>query len=94
MKWESTQVELSLWGFDPTVGDYLATGKRAVTDAAGHYQFDDADGVGILPGRYQIRETQPAGYFSVGALRRLGRRRDARHRDRCRYDHCDRPARR
>jgi hypothetical protein len=61
------QVELSLWGFDPTVDDYVTTGETAVTDAAGHYQFNDAGGVGILPGRYQIRETQPTGYFSVGA---------------------------
>lgn len=42
---------------------YVATGKTAVTDAAGNYQFED-----MLSGKYRVVETQPAGYFSIGAL--------------------------
>ena len=42
-------------------GNYVDTGKTAVTDSAGHYKFE-----GILPGTYRIQETQPAGYLSVG----------------------------
>ncbi len=42
---------------------YVATGKTAVTDAAGNYQFKD-----VLPGKYRVVETQPAGYFSIGAV--------------------------
>lgn len=41
---------------------YLATGLTTVTDANGFYRFD-----GLLPGTYRVVETQPVGYFSVGA---------------------------
>jgi len=41
---------------------YVATGKTAVTDAQGNYTF-----TGILPGTYRVVETQPDGYFSIGA---------------------------
>ena len=53
-------VQLSLWKFNGS--QYVATGLTTSTDSAGHYKFE-----GVLPGRYCIRETQPAGYFSVGA---------------------------
>ncbi len=43
-------------------GDYVATGNTAVTDAGGNYKFD-----GLLPSTYRVVETQPDGYFSVGA---------------------------
>ena len=43
-------------------GQYVSTGKTTVTDADGHYAFD-----GILPGTYRVAETQPTGYFSIGA---------------------------
>ncbi len=43
-------------------GSYVATGKTAVTDAAGNYKFD-----GLLPSTYRVVETQPGGYLSVGA---------------------------
>jgi len=43
-------------------GQYVATGKTAITDANGQYKFDN-----ITPGTYRIVETQPTGYLSVGA---------------------------
>ncbi len=43
-------------------GDYVATGKTAITDGNGEYAFES-----VLPGTYRIVQTQPAGYFSVGA---------------------------
>lgn len=53
-------VTLSLEEFDGA--SYVPTDKTTVTDANGAYQF-----TGILPGKYRIVETQPAGLFSVGA---------------------------
>ncbi len=41
---------------------YADTGQTAVTDADGHYRFDD-----LLPGTYRIVQSQPSGYLSVGA---------------------------
>jgi protocatechuate 3,4-dioxygenase beta subunit len=52
-------VTLSL--FELVEGNYVDTGKTALTDAAGHYKFE-----GILPGTYRVQETQPSGYLSVG----------------------------
>ncbi|MHB8900373.1 MAG: SdrD B-like domain-containing protein [Thermoguttaceae bacterium] len=43
-------------------GQFSATGKTAVTDASGSYRFE-----GLLPGTYRVAETQPGGYYSVGA---------------------------
>jgi protocatechuate 3,4-dioxygenase beta subunit len=43
-------------------GRYEATGQSAVTDVGGRYRFEH-----VLPGVYRIVETQPGGYFSVGA---------------------------
>ncbi|HEY4759222.1 MAG TPA: SdrD B-like domain-containing protein, partial [Thermoguttaceae bacterium] len=42
---------------------YAATGISIVTDATGHYSFE-----GLLPDIYQIVETQPEDYLSVGAI--------------------------
>lgn len=53
-------VNLELLVFDGT--DYVSTGQTTTTSAAGDYQFDDLE-----PGKYQVVETQPAGWFSVGA---------------------------
>ena len=53
-------VQLALWTLDG--GNYVATGQTTTTDALGHYKFAD-----VLPGTYRVVETQPAGYFSVGA---------------------------
>jgi serine-aspartate repeat-containing protein C/D/E len=53
-------VTLSLDRYDGT--QYVATQQFAMTDAAGHYRFDN-----LAPGTYRIHESQPAAYFSVGA---------------------------
>ena len=55
-----TGVDLELLLFDGT--DYVSTGKTTATDVDGNYQFDN-----VLPGKYRVVETQPAGLFSVGA---------------------------
>ena len=44
---------------------YTSTGYKTTTNANGQYEFGLS--LGIPPGTYQIRETQPNGYFSVGA---------------------------
>ena len=41
---------------------YVGTGRTTTTDASGKYRFDD-----LLPGTYRIIQTQPNGYFSIGA---------------------------
>ncbi|MCA9100133.1 MAG: carboxypeptidase regulatory-like domain-containing protein, partial [Planctomycetales bacterium] len=41
---------------------YVTTGQTTTTNAAGDYRFDN-----LLPGEYRVVETQPSGYFSVGA---------------------------
>ena len=43
-------------------GQYADTGMTTVSDADGSYRFED-----LLPGTYRVVETQPTGYFSVGA---------------------------
>ena len=47
-------------------GNYISTGNNTTTDQQGRYQF--GINLGLPPGTYQIRETQPAGYLSVGAV--------------------------
>jgi len=54
-------VTLALYSLDAT-NNYVPTGKTTVTDAQGHYKFDKLE-----PGIYRVVETQPLGYFSVGA---------------------------
>ncbi|MDX1929340.1 MAG: SdrD B-like domain-containing protein [Pirellulaceae bacterium] len=46
-------------------GNYVSTGHSTTTDAQGNYKFGLE--LALQPGTYQVRETQPAGYFSVGA---------------------------
>ncbi len=52
-------VTLTLQEFDGTNYVNQAT---TTTDQTGHYEFE-----GLLPGQYRVVETQPDGYFSVGA---------------------------
>ena len=53
-------VSLALQQFDGT--QYVDTGTTTVTMADGSYRFQD-----LLPGTYQVVESQPDGYYSVGA---------------------------
>lgn len=57
-------VLLTLFRFEN--GQYVSTGHQTRTDAQGRYSFGTS--LGLMPGTYQIRETQPTDYFSVGAI--------------------------
>lgn len=57
-------VELSLWKKDGET--YQPTGHTAITDGAGDYEF--GFDLNLMPGVYQVREVQPDGLFSVGAV--------------------------
>ncbi|MEW4452760.1 SdrD B-like domain-containing protein [Bremerella sp. JC817] len=57
-------VSLTLWKKEN--GVFVNTGHTVVTDANGNYLF--GTDLGLDPGTYQVRETQPTGYFSVGAV--------------------------
>lgn len=56
-------VELAL--FVEQTGGYVFTGHTTLTDESGAYAFDTT--LDLRPGTYEVRETQPDGYFSVGA---------------------------
>ncbi|OYP33203.1 hypothetical protein CGZ80_18395 [Rhodopirellula sp. MGV] len=58
-------VELTLLAKNAN-GNYVDTGHRVFTDANGHYEFDRS--LGLMPGNYQIAETQPVGLYSVAAI--------------------------
>ena len=53
-------VELALYQWNGT--QYVNTGKTAITDATGQYDFPS-----LLPGTYEVMKTNPTGYVSVGA---------------------------
>ena len=57
-------VTLALW--KKQGGSYVFTGHTTTTNASGFYEF--GSGLNLAPGIYQVRETQPAGYYSVGAI--------------------------
>jgi len=57
-------VALSLFRLDN--GSYISTGLSTTTDQQGRYQF--GLNLSLAPGTYQIRESQPDGYLSVGAV--------------------------
>lgn len=57
-------VLLTLFRFEN--GQYVSTGHQTRTDVQGRYSFGTS--LGLMPGKYQIRETQPSDYFSVGAI--------------------------
>ncbi|MEI7460930.1 MAG: SdrD B-like domain-containing protein [Pirellula sp.] len=56
-------VQLTLFRLEN--GNYVNTGVKTTTDSQGRYQF--GVDLGLAPGTYQIRESQPANYLSVGA---------------------------
>ena len=57
-------VSLTLFRFEN--GNYVNAGHTATTDQQGRYQF--GLNLALQPGTYQIRESQPVGYLSVGAI--------------------------
>jgi len=57
-------VSLALW--KKVNGQWTSTGHTTTTNSAGDYKF--GLNLNLQPGEYQVRETQPAGYFSVGAI--------------------------
>lgn len=57
-------VSLALW--KKQGADFVFTGKTTTTDSQGFYKFGTE--LNLTPGVYQVRETQPAGYFSAGAI--------------------------
>nr|WP_246109755.1 SdrD B-like domain-containing protein [Roseimaritima multifibrata] len=59
-------VELTLLQRNESSGQFVDTGFRTTTDSAGNYQFGTS--LGLMPGTYRVAESQPDGYFSVGAV--------------------------
>ncbi len=59
-----TGVTLSLW--KKQGNSYVFTGQTTQTNSLGDYQFGAS--LSLQTGTYQVRETQPADYFSVGAI--------------------------
>ncbi len=57
-------VALELWRKEGN--NYVSTGHRTTTDTQGNYKFGVE--LNLQPGTYQVRETQPQGYLSVGAV--------------------------
>jgi protocatechuate 3,4-dioxygenase beta subunit len=57
-------VSLALW--KKAGGQWTFTGHTTTTNAQGDYEFGTS--LNLQPGDYEVRETQPAGYFSVGAI--------------------------
>jgi protocatechuate 3,4-dioxygenase beta subunit len=57
-------VALSLW--QRVDGQWVFTGHTTTTDAQGNYFFGPERQ--LLPGVYEVRQTQPEGYLSVGAI--------------------------
>ncbi len=57
-------VTLALW--KNVNGQWTNTGHTTTTNSQGDYAFGLS--LNLQPGVYQVRETQPAGFFSVGAI--------------------------
>ncbi len=49
-----------------STGKFVETGHIQVTDTAGGYRFGTE--LGLMPGEYQVVQTQPENYYSVGAV--------------------------
>lgn len=59
-----SNVSLALW--KKVNGQWTNTGHTTTTNAQGDYAF--GLNLNLQPGDYQVRESQPAGFFSVGAI--------------------------
>src|SRR5262245_33215800 len=57
-------VSLALW--KKVNGQWTFTGNTTTTNAQGDYEFGTS--LNLQPGDYEVRETQPAGYFSIGSI--------------------------
>ena len=57
-------VALALW--KKQGADFVITGKTTTTDSQGFYKF--GTDLNLTPGVYQVRESQPSGFLSVGAI--------------------------
>lgn len=57
-------VSLALW--KKQGADFVFTGKTTTTNTQGFYEFGTS--LNLTPGVYQVRETQPSGYLSAGAI--------------------------
>lgn len=58
-----SNVDIELYRQEGTT--FVATGLKTKTDAQGRYSFSTS--LKLQPGIYQVRQSQPAGYYSVGA---------------------------
>jgi len=59
-------VTVALFRKSESSGQFVDTGHRQVTSSAGTYLF--GTNLGLTPGEYQVVQTQPEGFFSVGAV--------------------------
>lgn len=59
-------VTVSLFRKSESTGQFVDTGHRQITTSAGTYRF--GTDLGLIPGVYQVVQTQPDGFFSVGAV--------------------------
>lgn len=59
-------VTVALFRKSESSGQFVDTGHRQMTSSAGGYRF--GANLGLTPGEYQVVQTQPAGFFSVGAV--------------------------
>ncbi len=53
--------------FQQVNGSFVSTGHKTTTNSQGEYSFGTR--LKLMPGIYQVRETQPDGYLSVGATK-------------------------
>ncbi len=59
-------VAVSLFRKSESTGQFVDTGHRQITSSSGTYLF--GTNLGLMPGEYQVVQTQPDGFFSVGAV--------------------------
>ena len=59
-------VTVALLRKNESTGQFVDTGHRQTTSSSGTYLF--GTNLGLMPGEYQVVQTQPEGFFSVGAV--------------------------